>query len=113
MENTMILKSVSAVTEGTKDGKPWKRCTAVFETIEKFPKTVAVTCLGTMVDVVRNFKRGHLLRVKVDADSHEYEGKWFTELRAWSIKPAYEIPKDTEEAPAEQKDNFDSNVDPL
>lgn len=109
----MILKFTTNTQEGEKDGKTWKRCTAVFETVEKFPKQVAVTYLNDNVEVIKKYRPGHLLKVSMDADSHEYEGKWFTELRAWKTKPAYEIPREDYQQAVEEKPSFDENIDPI
>lgn len=96
MDLLAILKFSTNTESGVaKSGKPYRRCTAVFETVDKFPKQVAITCLDSMNDRVKTFSNGSLLKIGLDADSHEYEGKYFTELRAWSIRPAYE-PKEPE-----------------
>lgn len=93
MENTMILIQLLPIEEGVSEsGKAWKRTTAVFETVEKFSKKVAVTFLNDLADVIHKYKPGHLLKVKMDADSHDHNGRWYTELRAWQVRPAYEVP---------------------
>ena len=89
----MILKLVTPIESGVStNGKAWKRCTALFETVEHYPKNVAVTFLGDLADVISRYKPGHLLKVKMDAESHEHQGRYYTELRAWNVRPAYEIP---------------------
>lgn len=93
MEQTMILIQLLPIEQGTSErGKAWKRTTAVFETVEKFSKKVAVTFLDNLADVIHKYKPGHLLKVKMDAESHDYNGRWYTELRAWQVRPAYEVP---------------------
>lgn len=93
MENTMILIQLLPIEQGvSKQGKAWKRTTAVFETVEKFSKKVAVTFLDDLADVIHKYKPGHLLKVKLDADSHLFNDRWYTELRAWQVRPAYEVP---------------------
>ena len=95
MELIAVLVSKTKEESGTSNnGNAWKRKTAIFQTIgdQRFTKTVAVSCLNQMCDTIDRYQVGNLLKVQVEADSHEYEGKWFTELRAWQIKPAYTIP---------------------
>lgn len=95
MELIAVLVSKTKEESGTStNGNAWKRKTAIFQTIgdQRYQKTVAVSCLNQMCDTIDSYQVGNLLKVQVEADSHEYEGKWFTELRAWQIKPAYTIP---------------------
>lgn len=100
MELTAILVQVTDQQQGTdKNGNAWKRKTAVFETIEHFPKRVAVTCMNKLCDIIGNYQVGNLLKVQLDAESRYYEGKYYTELRAWNIKNAVNLPSSvTEEA---------------
>lgn len=100
MEFTAILVQVTDQQQGTdKNGNAWKRKTAVFETVEHFPKRVAVTCMNKLCDIIGNYQPGSLLKVQLDAESRFYEGKYYTELRAWNIKNAVNLPASvTEEA---------------
>lgn len=100
MELTAILVQVTDQQQGTdKNGNAWKRKTAVFKTVEHFPKQVAVTCMNKLCDIIGNYQVGNLLKVQLDAESHYYEGKFYTELRAWNIKNAVNLPASvTEEA---------------
>lgn len=100
MELTAILVQVTNQQQGTdKNGNAWKRKTAVFETVEHFPKRVAVTCMNKLCDIIGNYQVGNLLKVQLDAESRYYEGKYYTELRAWNIKNAVNLPSSvTEEA---------------
>lgn len=92
MDFIAVLKSSTEIQSGiSEQGNAWKRCTAIFETVENRPKTIAVNCMGNMVDIIKTKRPNTLLKVKLDAESHEYEGRWYTELRAWSIKAAYEV----------------------
>lgn len=97
---TNTINSESGVSE---NGQPWKRVTAVFTTVESKPKTVAITCLGRMADEILCKRKNVLLKVQFDAESHDYNGRYYTELRAWSIKPAFEfdVQAETNQQPAQ------------
>lgn len=105
MDATMILTRILPTESGTTEsGKAWRRCTALFETVEQFPRQVAVSFLNDLVNVIGRYKPGHLLKVRMNAESHEFNGKYYTELRAWNVKPAYEIPReDYQQAQAGQQ----------
>lgn len=100
MELTAILVQVTDQQQGTdKNGNAWKRKTAVFETVEHYPKRVAVTCMNKLCDIIGNFQIGNLLKIQLDAESRFFEGRYYTELRAWNIKNAVNLPTSvTEEA---------------
>ncbi len=40
-----------------------------------------------MVDSVQ-INAGDSLKVSIDLESREHNGRWFTEVRAWKIEPA-------------------------
>lgn len=92
MELIAVLTNTVNLESGTSEnGQPWKRVTAVFTTVESKPRIVAVTCLGRMADEIMSKRKNVLLKVQFDAESHDYNGRYYTELRAWSIKPAFDF----------------------
>lgn len=103
MEFVGIFVGKTNIEKGRTDsGQDWQKTTALFETIEQYPKKVAVSCINKMVLTASCCKKGTLYRVKLDADSHEYQGRYYTELRAWSIKPAYNVDAAADSAPQAQ-----------
>lgn len=117
METTMILTNKTAVETNTdKNGKEWRKCIGVFETVEHYPKVVAVTFLNQMIPALQKYQRGQLVKVKMDAESRLYEGRYYTELRAWAIKPAYEVRTQeqvADDAKPQTVPSFDQPIDPL
>lgn len=103
MELIAVLTNTVNFESGTSEsGQPWKRVTGVFTTVESKPKTVAVTCLGRMADEIMSKRKNVLLKVQFDAESHDYNGRYYTELRAWQIKPAFDfdVHAETNQQPA-------------
>lgn len=64
---------------------PWKKQEFILETQAQYPKKV---CLSTWGDKIDQFgvAEGDLLNVSVDLESREYNGRWYTEARAWKIE---------------------------
>lgn len=103
MELVAIYKGHTTIETGvSQNGQNWKRTTMLLQTIENRPREVAITCSFKMVDELTKYAPGTALKVKCDADSHEYQGKYYTELRAWAIQPAYQPQPATAEQPAAQ-----------
>lgn len=102
MELIAVLKGTTATESGkNQNGQPWEKCNAILVTADNYQNEVAVVCLGNMVQKIHQFKPGDLLKVKMDARSNFYEGRYYTELRAWSIAPAFNIPQQQQPATAQ------------
>ena len=92
MELTAVFCGTTAIEEGvSQNGRAYKRTVALFETIEQYKKNVAITFMNQGVDQLQAFQPGNLVKISLDAESHPYQGKYYTELRGWKIKPAYTI----------------------
>lgn len=93
MQLTAVFISCTDVQQGvSKDGKPWSKIIAVFETIERFPKQVAVNFNGDHIDEVLLLRKGELIEINLDAQSREFEGKYYTDLWGWGLKKKYDTP---------------------
>ena len=85
MQITAKIVSVLPVQTGTsKSGKDWKSQIIVLETEDKYPKKIAVSLWN---DNIQKFPVTAYTRVTVEleAESREYNGRWYTELKAYKI----------------------------
>ena len=64
---------------------PWKKQEFILETQSQYPKKVCLSIWGDKVDQY-NVQGGDELTVSVDLESREYNGRWYTEARAWKIE---------------------------
>lgn len=64
----------------------WKCQTYVIETQEQYPKKMAFDVFGA--DRIVNFgiRVGMVVDVSFDIDAHEYQGRYFNQIRAWDVK---------------------------
>ena len=98
MEMLAIYKGHSEAVEGVSQstGNAWRKVTAIFETIEHYPKTIAVVCMNAMCETALQCKPGKLYRVRFDIESRSWtdpktnQEKWFTDCKCWGI--AEEVP---------------------
>lgn len=67
---------------------PWKKKTFVIETKEKFPKKVAITAWNEQADLAEKLSAGTELKISFNLESREYNGKWYTDVKAWKIEAA-------------------------
>ena len=86
MEITATYIRHSEVTEGTSaSGNAWRKVNAIFETSGDYPKTIAFSALNSTVERVLQLHSGRPYKVSFDLTSREYNGKWYTDAKAWAI----------------------------
>ena len=83
----------------------WKSQTYVIETQEQYPKKMVFDVFGA--DRIANFhiQLGEVVDVSFDIDAHEYQGRYFNQIRAWNVT------KVAQQAPA-QGSNYNGNTQP-
>lgn len=83
-------KLVQIQPEQTGQGQngPWLKQNFVIETQEQFPKKVCITCWNDKAEILKQLKVGEELKVAINIESREYNGKWYTDVKAWKIEPA-------------------------
>ena len=83
----------------------WKSQTYVIETQEQYPKKMAFDVFGA--DRIANFgiQFGEVINVSFDIDAHEYQGRYFNQIRAWNVV------RQAQQAPV-QGGGFSGNVQP-
>ena len=93
IKNAKLTKICDAKEGVNKSGNPWRKVTAVFETSDHYPKTIAVTCFNSLCEEITNYTPGAQLNVTLDVESRSWtspEGveRWFTEATARMIVPS-------------------------
>jgi hypothetical protein len=82
-----IIKVLAPVGGVSKAGKEWKKQDFVVEmgSNTQYPKRIAFNIFGE--DKIQQYalREGENVSVKFEIDSHEYNGRWFNEVRAWEI----------------------------
>lgn len=65
----------------------WERQMVVFEQANKqYGKEIAVTFMNKAQDVA-SLRVGESYMVSFDVESRNYQGRWYTDVRAWRIQP--------------------------
>lgn len=71
---------------GTGKKGVWKKQEFIVETAaSQYPKKVCLSIWGDKIDQF-NVKVGDQVNVFVDLESREYNGRWYTEARAWKLE---------------------------
>ena len=69
-----------------RNGNPWKLQPYVLETIENYPRKVHFEVFGE--DRIRQnpCDIDQIVTVSFDIESREFNGRWYTSIRAWKIQ---------------------------
>lgn len=79
-----LVKIMPSVTGEGKNGA-WIKQEFVIETQEQYPKKVCISAWGEKVENLKKFQLGDTIKVAVNAESREYNERWYTELRGWKF----------------------------
>ena len=80
-------KLISLLPAQTGEGKngPWKKQDIIFEYGDTYPKKVSISVWGDKINS-QLFVPGNMLVVHFEIESREYNGKWYTDCKAWKME---------------------------
>ncbi len=86
--NGKIIELLPEKTGETGNG-PWRKQEYILETDGQYPKKVCFMVWGDKIDQFE-IKQGEDLVVSIDLESREYNGRWYTDVKAWKVSRAGE-----------------------
>jgi hypothetical protein len=75
---------------GTSTKGPWQKQDFIIETNDKFPKKVCITGWAEKVDELKRYNINDAVKLSVNVESREFNGRWYTDIKFWKIEPAGE-----------------------
>lgn len=87
MEVVGKIIQVLPLQEGVgRNGNPWKVQAYVLETLDQYPRKVHFEIFGE--DRIKNnpCQIDELVTVSFDIESREFNGRWYTSIRAWKVQ---------------------------
>lgn len=98
---------------GTSKRGPWRKQEYVIETPGEYPKPVCFMVWGEKIDEF-GIREGQELTVDIDLQSREYNGRWFTDVKAWRVQQSADASGNPDEPPLAEprgyEDDFDDDV---
>jgi len=97
-----ILPAQSGVSSRT--GNPWMSQEYVLEVPGQYPRKMVFRLFGEDRIKQFNIQAGEEITVQFDIDAHEWNGRWFNEIRAYNIirgQAAGQVPAATPFPPAQ------------
>lgn len=80
-----IIHILPEVSGTSKTGNTWRKQEYVLETRDQFPKKICFNAWGEKIDQF-GIGMGEMVTASVDLESREYNGRWFTEVKAWKVQ---------------------------
>jgi hypothetical protein len=109
--NAKLIQLLPMQTGEGKNGK-WKKQDIIVETDGQYPKKLCVSVWGDKIDE-KQLVAGKMLNISFDIESREYNGRWYTDVKAWKIEssdPTVQSPGKTTE-PTIDISEFDEKED--
>lgn len=63
----------------------WRKQEFILETQAQYPKKVCISVWGDKIDQAA-LTTGSPVTASIDVESREYNGRWYTEVRAWKVE---------------------------
>jgi hypothetical protein len=89
MEAIYIEGQITAIlpeTRGVGQRGEWVSQDFVLKTNDNYPKNICFTILGADKIKEANIKIGDVVSIGVNIESREFNGRWYTSIKAWSVK---------------------------
>lgn len=87
MELTAKLLQLLPLQTGSGKNGQWKKQDIIVETDGTYPKKVCVSIWGDKINEAV-LKPGSQLKISFDVESREYNGRWYTDVKAWKVETA-------------------------
>jgi len=64
---------------------PWRKQEFILETEGNYPKSVCLVVWGDNIDQF-GIQMGERVTASIDIQSREYNGRWYTDVKAWKVE---------------------------
>jgi hypothetical protein len=84
MQITARLVQLLPLQTGTGKNGQWKKQDIIVETDGQYPKKICISVWGDKINESQ-LKPGNRLKIDFDVESREFNGRWYTDVKAWKI----------------------------
>lgn len=100
MSELVIKGTIKSIGDVQVVSETFKKVEFVVLTDDKYPKNVAFQVINDKIDdFIKYNSEGQVVEVKFNAESKEFNGRWFTNLNAWRVQS---VGNDSQQAPQQQ-----------
>ena len=87
MQLTAKLTQLFPIQTGAGKNGEWKKQDIIVETDGQYLKKVCISIWGDKINEAQ-LQIGNVLKIDFDIESREYNGKWYTDIKAWKVEVA-------------------------
>lgn len=84
MQLTARLIQMLPLQSGTGRNGEWKKQDIIVETDGQYPKKICISIWGDKINE-SVLQINNLLDISFDVESREYNGRWYTDVKAWKV----------------------------
>ena len=84
MQITARLVQLLPLQTGNGKNGQWKKQDIIVETDGQYPKKICISVWGDKINESQ-LKMGNRLKIDFDVESREFNGRWYTDVKAWKI----------------------------
>jgi len=77
----------------SKTGNSWQKQEFVIETMEQYPRKICANLWGDKTAILETLNIDDKIVMSFDLESREFNGKWYTDVKAWKVEPATANPQ--------------------
>lgn len=85
MDITGKIVKILPLQSGQGKNGEWKKQEFVIQTEGPYPKNICFTMWGAQIDKF-DLQENTMANVSFDAESREFNGRWYTDLKAWRVQ---------------------------
>ncbi|KPQ13406.1 MAG: hypothetical protein HLUCCX10_13105 [Algoriphagus marincola HL-49] len=80
-----VIQKLAEVSGNSRNGNTWRKQEFIIETPGNYPKKVCVALWGDKIDQFP-ISEGEEVKLSVDPESREYNGRWYTDIKAYRVE---------------------------
>ena len=84
MQLTAKLIQILPMQSGNGKNGEWRKQEIIVETDGQYPKKVCISMWGDKINEPI-LQIGNILDINFDVESREYNGRWYTDVKAWKV----------------------------
>ncbi len=85
MQLSAKLIQLLPLQSGSGKNGEWKKQDIIVEPEDQYPKKICISIWGNKINE-NNLQIGNQLKIDFELESREYNGKWYSDIKAWKIE---------------------------
>ena len=66
---------------------PWQKQNFIIETVDsQYPRKICIGLWTNQIPILQSYQIGDMIRAYINIESREFNGRWYTDIRAWKLE---------------------------